>query len=110
MKTKTKTINCIIISGNDQTTKMMQAFDVFENFKVVANVRELKVDIKGDKDTSEFLTFIRDSFTEKGERVVAVFIPGEKEGAWVDKTVKVISDGSKWMLLDKVLEFYKFTQ
>jgi hypothetical protein len=89
--------------------QIMHAADLFETFKVYATIKVVELTLKPgttDKKGVEDLIKISEAY---GDRVVAAFIPGRPDGAFVDKSVKAISDGKKWCVLDPVLKYYKFT-
>jgi hypothetical protein len=93
-----------VITGDSLTSRFMQGADVFEHFKVFANIYELGIVLKPDVSKSKALGEIRTLLERNGQRVVAIFMPNEPDGAWRDKSVKVVSDGYKWFMLEKYLE------
>lgn len=97
----------VVISGDGKMDHMMHAFDVFESFKRYALIQTYEVE--GIDTAPSVITSAMKSAAEKiGHGVVAVFIPGVAEGAYLDTTVKVISDGSKWGMLRDVLVAYGY--
>lgn len=88
----------------------MQDADVFEHFKVLANIYEIGVVLKPGVTKTDALSEIRALLEQKGQRVVAIFMPNESDGAWRDKSVKVVSDGHKWFMLEKFLETAGFIE
>lgn len=104
-----ETIQCVVISGDKRMDHIMHAADVFEPFKAYAVIEQFEVTLKPDTTAEKGVSDMIRVAEELGRRVVAAFIPGRPDGAYVDKSVKAISDGKKWCMLDRVLEAYKFT-
>ena len=103
--------NCVVICGSRQMDQMMHSFDVFEKFKALATPKVLEIKRESepaDENLEAISKALREGLEAQGERVVAVFFPGKKAGAWVDNTVKVISDGKSWGMLRDALKAYKF--
>ena len=107
---KMNEITVIIVCGSAEMTRFMQDADLFERFKIVAQARELVLALKPDCTKTRALTELRDVLEKNGQRVAAIFIPNESEGAWRDETVKAVSDGARWCLLDDCLASYGFVQ
>lgn len=108
------TFSCIVVSCDKETLRisnMMQSLDVFEPFKVLANVNVVDI-TRTSEPTSDNLVDISNAlktgYEGQGYRIVAIFFPGKVEGSWVDNKVKVISDGKKWVMLRDVLKAYNF--
>ena len=83
--------HCLLIIIDEKMTKLMQACDVFEEWKVIAVPMEIAENIPTDKLTEEFkseLLFFGDYNT--GETIFR-------------KDVKVISNGTKWKMLAEFL-------
>jgi hypothetical protein len=105
--------NLVVIAGERRLTEFMQRADMFEPFKVLAHIYELSAETtpKSDAEGKGFLDALaecRSTLEQDGIRVVACFIPNEPQGAYVDHTVKVISDGEKFLLLDDALKAYGY--
>lgn len=100
---------CVLISGNRQMDDMLHRFDVFESFKIYATIQTIELTLKPGTTDEKGVEDLVKIIEMGGDRVVAAFIPGRPDGAYVDKSVKAISDGQKWCMLDKVLEAYRFT-
>lgn len=100
-------IPIVCVCGQKKMDDLMHSFDLFEPFKVLAQVQHMVV-TRTSEPTSEQLavlvTTMKKALEETGYRVVAVFSPGREEGAWKDDTVKCISDGQKWGMLEPVLQ------
>ena len=103
-----ETIQCIAISGDKKMDDLMHAFGVFEPFKAFAVVEKFELTLKPDTTAAKAVEDMVRILTECDRRVVAVFIPSRHYG-YLDESVKVISDGQKWCMLDKVLEAYDYS-
>jgi histidinol-phosphate/aromatic aminotransferase/cobyric acid decarboxylase-like protein len=103
-----KTIQVVVIHGDERTTRFMQDADVFEKFKVIAKAQKYELDLADDYPPASAMESLKKAITEAGHRVVAIFQPNLPEGAWRDETVKVISDGTQWGMLDDLLEAYYY--
>ena len=101
--------SCIAIYGSAEMTRFMQDADLFERFKVIAKPAKIVLTLKDGCSDAQAMADLKKILEAAGQRVVAVFIPNIPDGAWVDETVKCISNGKEWGLLKDVLEFYDFT-
>jgi hypothetical protein len=101
-----KKFDIIVIAGLREITQMFQAFDIFEKFKVIAQpeVIEATCDPDADPDIPKITCALRTGMEKRGFRVVAVFVPGNPAGSYVDETVKVISNGTSWTTLENCLK------
>ena len=107
-----KTIKVVVVHGDELSTRFMQDADVFEKFKVIAKAEKYELTLKDECLPTTAINALKDAMEKAGHRVVAIFQPNIPEGAWRDETVKVISDGTQWGMLDDLLEayFYKGEQ
>lgn len=96
----------IVIQGDRRLTKLMQGFDMFEPWKIVAEAVHYEATLEGSIPRA--LTCIKEAIEAQGSRVAAIFIPNNKEGAWKDSSVRVISNGTHWGLLDDCLKVLGF--
>ncbi|MCK9459476.1 MAG: hypothetical protein M0R80_07550 [Proteobacteria bacterium] len=101
--------SCVAIYGDAFATRFMQDADVFERFKVIAEPARITLTLKDDCTDAQAMADLKKILEAAGQRVVAVFIPNVPDGAWVDETVKSISNGTHWGLLKDALDFYDFT-
>lgn len=104
-------IPIVCICGEKKMDDMMHMMDVFEPFKALATVQKMVITRTSEPTSEQFgvlVKALRDALETTGYRVVAVFSPNRKEGAWKDDTVKCISDGEKWCMIDPVLEAYSW--
>jgi hypothetical protein len=100
----------VAIFGHEHMTRFMQDADLFEPFKIVAKPFRLKLTLKPDCTKIQALGDLKDLLEKSGQRVAAVFIPNDPEGAWRDEKILSISDGSKWCTLKACLDAYEFVQ
>lgn len=103
-----KTVYAIIISGDARMDEMVHAFDVFESWKAFASIDAIEIDMIDDLSIADALISVRKAYVKSGLRVVALFVPNDSTGAWVDESVRAISNGRKWLMLDLVLKRYGF--
>lgn len=102
---------CVVFSGDTRINEMMHYLDVFEPFKVVAKPCLFEITRESepsDENLKAIAGALKDGLEKEGRRVVAVFFPLKKAGAWADNTVKVISDGGKWVMFRDLLSAYCF--
>lgn len=110
--TKTFDVDFVLIAGDKKLDKMMHSFDVFEPFKALADITQMVITLKNkptDKKLEEIFNAIREGYEKQDIRVVALFCPGNKVGAYLDTTVKVISNGKKFGMLADALKAYGYT-
>ncbi len=102
-------LNCIIIHGNKQQNDFVRNADVFEPFKVLAVPVTYQIEYKVGEviELKDKFKKLKQGFEMAGENVVAVFVPGDKETAYFDENIKVISDGQRWTTIDSVKRTYK---
>jgi hypothetical protein len=103
-------LTAVAVFGDERLTKFMQDADLFERFKIVAKPIHLKLVLQQDCTKTQALQELRDLLEKNGQRVAAVFIPNDPEGAWRDEKILSVSDGSKWCRLDDWLNAYDFVQ
>jgi hypothetical protein len=102
-------LSCVAIYGSEWTTRFMQDADCFERFKVIAEPVKFVLTLKPDCSKERALNDLKMLLEKSGNRVVAIFAPNVKEGAYVDESIKVISNGTQWCMLKDVLEAYGYT-
>jgi hypothetical protein len=102
-------LSCVAIYGSAWATRFMQDADCFERFKVVAKPVKLILTLKSDCSKERALNELKMMLEKSGNRVVAIFAPNVKEGAYVDESIKVISNGAQWCMLEDVLKAYGYT-
>jgi hypothetical protein len=101
-------LTAVAVFGDDRVTRFMQDADLFEHFKIIAKPVHLKLVLKQDCTKTQALQELRDLLEKNDQRVAAVFIPNDPEGAWRDEKILSISNGSKWCTLSECLKAYGF--
>ena len=99
----------IVIAGDKKQDDIFHKLGVFESFKVLAHIHQLEIDvIKGAGDlTRQHCQNVYNEFIASDDlRPVAVFVPGRPDTVVKDETVKVVSDGFKFVMLDDVFKSY----
>ena len=107
-KQEMRKLSVVAVFGPIEMTRFMQDADLFESFKVVAKPYRLTLTLKPGCTNIKALSDMRNALEEVGQRVAAMFIPSNPEGAWRDEKILSISDGTKWCTLDSCLEAYDF--
>lgn len=102
------TFTCVVIAGKKVVDDMMHAADMFEPFKALGTPHKVTVTLKPGGSTERAMDTVKQGFEHEGFRVSAIFLPGSLTGFWRDPTVKTISDGKKWAVLDTVLAAYGY--
>lgn len=99
-------INLIAITGNKKIDEWMHSCDLFEDFKRLGIVHNITITHKEPLkkiNLKKLITNIKKAFEAADEIVTAIFIPGLKTGAYINKDTLVISDGKKFIFLDELL-------
>jgi hypothetical protein len=91
----------VALAGEKRIDDFMHAADVFEPSKRLVYVYTFKT-ISENKNG--LLLKYKKALELSGLKVVAVFELGNLEGAYIDKTVKMISNGHTWSLLSDFLK------
>lgn len=109
----------IVIHGDRKHTALMQAGDVFSKDKVLGSMQVMEVEYK----TGEVVTFRRagkliEEFKtnlEKLDRIVTlvhlseiydenkILLNNNKVKPYINKSVRMVSDGTKWGMLHEIL-------
>lgn len=92
----------VAIHGDKAMDDIMHAADLFEAFRVYGVAVTYAINAM-NPDLARLITVIKEGLEKQGQRVSAIFSPGNPEGAWIDETVKVLSDGKRWCLLKDAL-------
>lgn len=97
-----------VVTQNVAMTQMMQRLDVFETFKVMLGPTiEVVADLVEPHTLTEALQDLHTTYDEsqgKDFKAIAVFVPGNPEGAWRDPNIKCVSTGQKWGLMTEYLK------
>ena len=109
----------MIISGNKMMTKFMQCADTFEQGKVLGEVNIITVNYKENEKLTlkraELIIYATKKALEDSEVVSFVHLVEIKIGnkiiknqgeilPYINKEVRIISDGSKWFVLARFIE------
>ena len=99
-----------VITQDAEKTKLMQALDLFKPFKVILGEEIcIEAELVQPGTLPKALQDVRETIDKDNNfKVIAVFVPGNPEGAWRDPTVKCVSTGSKWGMFDKYLKALKY--
>jgi hypothetical protein len=102
-KTINRVIRLCLISGDAFQDAFMHATDVFEPSKRLATPRFFRMELLPHADLPKIVEQFRLSAEKELKvSVVACFAVGTDIG-YIDDTVKTVSDGEKWCLLDEML-------
>ena len=97
----------VALAGEKRIDDFMHAADVFEPSKRLVYVYTFKT-ISENKNG--LLLRYKKALELSGLKVVAVFELGNLEGAYIDKTVKMISNGQTWRILSEFLDACNFNK
>jgi hypothetical protein len=96
-----------IIAGNAKTNSFMAGFDLTDRgTKAFMLPKFIAFDLErelGSEAENKLVNLIKYRFVSYGNKVAAVFFVGKPETAIIDHTIKTISDGKKWFVLDDFL-------
>ena len=98
----------VIVLKDTIRTDLMQRADVFEKFKVLYEA--ITVDVEGSRPTATAIKKIRQQFdidTRQWE-LIAIFRPDDTDGAWRNDEVKVVSNGTSFVMFDEWLKSHGF--
>jgi hypothetical protein len=94
-----------ILAGKNYMDHFMHAFGMFESFKRYAQATSLEFTLEGSEpDYHVMLGAARKALDEKGYITSAVWIASKPEVNYVDWSVKVVSSGDKWGVLEDYLK------
>lgn len=107
MKTK---IDVYAVVTPKKIDNFMHCLDLFSNNKRVCELHKFSFNVEATNPPFEKICFMFKEMLNKNEEInlCAVFIPGVKEGAWADKSIKVASNGKKWCLFEDYLKRLNF--
>ena len=102
------TINVMV--GNAKQTEFMQRFDMFEPFKRLNQNLCIEYGFEKSEPNLDYLLRLKKGFEDAGYLVTALWFAENPEIHYVDWSVKVVSTGTKWMVLDDYLKQFKITR
>lgn len=97
-------IKICVLSGDNKINAFAQATDIFHPSKAYATHTIFTAQAQEGYDAQKVVDGFVDATKKSGQRVVAVFIVGRPETAYVDHNVISVSDGKKWYLLKNFLQ------
>lgn len=102
-----RTIQVCMVHGDIFKDDLMHHFDVFEDSKRLVEVTCCVMEITDNVDLQSIIYHVRKTWQELGHFVAAAFVVNSDIG-YVDETVKVISDGQRWGMLQDVLDEFGY--
>lgn len=96
-------ISFVVVIRDDRLTKLLQCADVFEPSKVIGRVVTMSGEMKPGNTIKTVFEKTAKALSDSGNTPIAMFVPGNREGAWRDNNVNVVSTGASWSLFDSVL-------
>ena len=100
----------MLIETDGWKDEIMHRLAVFESFKRMVRIYKLDITLKPGISLEDTLKHCRRTLESGGIKIVALFSPGNPDGAYADHTVKAISNGNNWALLDDALKAYGFVE
>lgn len=96
-----KEITVKVLLKDNKITTFMQACDLFEPHKVV--IKDMLLSITYNKSfTKKNLNLLKQGLEMEGYGIVAVF--SQKKIYYRDPSIKTISNGKEWRILDKFID------
>lgn len=102
-----KTMQIVLI--DEKKSALMQAADMFEKWKFIGEFTSYEWDVQEAADIEDILNKSKEAIGRK-VRVAAIFFKNEPRGAFWDKTVKVISNGRGFIVMEKALKMLGFKE
>lgn len=100
------TIN--VISGDRAVDSFMHAADMFEKFKRLGNCWSMEVECD---DPQRVVDRLVEAYKEVNTEVLTASWCAERpECRWVDWSVKAVSDGQRWFMLEPYLKQFGIMQ
>lgn len=109
----TESILAVVVEGKAELGKLMQMSGCFERFKAFAEPKMVEFTLKENHPPlDEVVQTLAQKYKEAAEtlgvRVVAfIALKPRFEVAYRDESIKAISNGTKWMVLDQVIAHYR---
>lgn len=104
----TTEINMMVCSATHD--RLMHAADMFEPFKRLNQNLCVEFEFEKSEPNLEYLVRLRKVFEGAGYLVTALWFAKNPEIHYVDWSVKVVSSGKQWMILDDYLKQFKITR
>lgn len=98
-------VEVILISGDKRIDYMMHAAGMFEDFKVLGDIKRIVLTTNSKFNEARTIKEIKKGL-EKDYRVTAVFVPGHPDTAYFDPAVKAVSNGYKFTFISAIRKAY----
>lgn len=86
----------------------MHAADLFENFKRLGNNWSIEVECE---DPQRYIDSLRDVIEKDGTQILtAIWCAQRPECCWIDWTIKAVSNGQQWFMLEPYLKQFGVTR
>lgn len=102
---KTYTYN--VISGEKTLDALMHAADLFEGFKRLGDNWSFQTD---SQEPEELIPRLKWHLEDSGQTVTAIWCAERPGCHYVDWSVKAVSTGQKWFMLEQYLKQFGITQ
>lgn len=89
--------------ADKQATQFMQSADVFESWKVIGKSFDITGKYAAGETPTTVSAKLRAAFAKSGTPVIALRIAGVEDGAWFDRNVRAISNGTSWLPMNHFL-------
>lgn len=96
-----KTLELLILAGDERINRMMRNADVFENDKALGELFNITItyDEKHRATNKQRMLAVRDAFAATGKIVSAIMCKHNRAINWVNPEVKTVSNGKTWFQL-----------
>ena len=109
--TKNREVTINLIAGDKRIDDFLHRCGVFESFRRLGTGMSCDYEMIVSEPDMDYLMRFKDSLEKKGGVVVtAVWFADNPEIHYVDWTVKITSNGQKWMLLGEYLSQFGIKQ
>ena len=108
-KVQQNEFDLILIMADKQKTRWMQDAGMFEKFKIIGYAHGLTLTLKPGQTLVSEVKRLATVLIEGGETVAAIFCPAEYDRLgciYRNADIKVVSDGSRWCTVDKMVTAY----
>jgi hypothetical protein len=101
---KKTTIN--VIMGLKVMDDLMHATGVFESFKRFGEHQVIEYEMQKSEPDLDFITRFKESAEKEGYIITAIWVGENPQVNLVDWSIKAISDGQKWSMLEPYLNHF----
>jgi hypothetical protein len=99
------TIN--VIAGSKSMDDLFHAADIFEPFKHFGENISFEYFLEKSLPNLDFIARLKNGFEKSGDFVTAIWLAEMPDVNYVDWSVKAVSNGKKWFLLEPYLAQFK---